>query len=372
MPYWEQQALSLECLPPVAEHITRPWDSADEYVLQQLDKNAPTLVVNDRYGALSCSLSRPVVWLESRCAQRATEANHQHNQLQQKIEWIEHPSALSEPLQQVVLRIPKNLDQLRYWLQECQQHLPANTRYFLAGMSKHIPVSWLKWLEANSDTYQQLPIERKARVMILSGLKADHQLAKWQGYSVELPGQPAARFAALPGVFSRNSMDFGSGFLLEQCQQLQHSFHGRVCDLGCGNGLLGITLALRHPGLELTLTDDSLLAVESVRANASSNDVAATVCHADILDGIDGPFDFIVCNPPFHDGHKQLSDIAELMFQQAASKLVASGELWVIANRHLPYRPVMKRYFRKADVVAENPKFMLYRCRRPLSGKDKS
>lgn len=370
MPYWEQQALSLECLPPVAEHIARPWDSADEYALRQLDAQQPTLVINDRYGALACSLAKPVIWLESACARRSTQANMERNQLQQPLRWVSHPQALvdvaaDEMPHQVILRIPKNLDQLRYWIEICRQHLPADTRYFLAGMAKHIPVSWLNWLEANSGQYRQFPIERKARLMEISEPHADKQLVLWQGYRLDESEQPV-ELKGLPGVFSRNSQDIGSRFLLEQHQARQLPLHGKVCDLGCGNGLLGIALAKRFPDIELTLADDSLLAVESAIANAEHNGLQATVAHSDLLEDVIGTFDFIVCNPPFHDGHKQMSDIAELMFEQSAARLQPQGELLVIANRHLPYRPVLKRFFRKADVIAENPKFMLYRCRRPL------
>lgn len=367
MTYWEQQALNLECFPAVAEHVARPWDNADEYVLKQLDTRLPTLVINDRYGALVCSLQQPLALLESACARLATSANLVRNQKSEDLcFWAEQPEQLPSTPVQVIIRIPKNLDQLKYWLENCRQQLPAETRYFLAGMAKHIPVSWLKWLEAHSDSYQQYPIERKARVMELRGLRPDPSLKTVCGYSFTDEGREL-ELNALPGVFSRNSLDIGSRFLLEQIALANRDLDGTICDLGCGNGLLGISMAIRYPNAQVLLTDDSLVAAESARLNIASHKISnAVVFHGHILDAIDEPVDYILCNPPFHDGHKQLADIAEDMFRASALKLKKSGELLVIANRHLPYKPMLKQFFRDARVMAENPKFMLYRCRRPI------
>lgn len=361
MPFWEPQGLQLECLPPVAPHIAQPWDAADQYLLEHIDRDALTLVINDRYGALTCALTSPVGWLESAAAHDAISQNLARNSKSPLIAWAAPEECQNPDLKQVVLRIPKNLDQLKYWLQLCQQQLPSDTVYWLAGMAKHIPISWLNWLEQNADEYRQYPVERKARLLRLTSPSPDTSLKIWSGYHLE---QPAAIFEALPGVFSRHSLDIGSRFLIDNLHSIR--IGKTVCDLGCGNGLLAICIGKLHPDSHLILTDESLSAVKSARRNLELNQIGqAEVRHGSILSAVPEQLDTIVCNPPFHDGHKQLADIALDMFRQASRQLNPDGMLVVIANNHLPYRPALQKLFDQVRISARNTRFNIYTCTGP-------
>jgi SAM-dependent methyltransferase len=77
-----------------------------------------------------------------------------------------------------------------------------------------------------------------------------------------------------------------------------------VLDAGCGIGVLGIALAARDPGLEVTAVDRDALAVAMTAANARLNGIDRVWAEGGlILDNrLQGPFDLVVSNVPAKAG----------------------------------------------------------------------
>ncbi len=74
----------------------------------------------------------------------------------------------------------------------------------------------------------------------------------------------------------------------------------QVLDMGCGSGVLGLTLASERPGWKVTLADVSLDALSLARENASALEVAnAEIIQSDLFSAISGTFDGIVANLPY-------------------------------------------------------------------------
>jgi release factor glutamine methyltransferase len=81
----------------------------------------------------------------------------------------------------------------------------------------------------------------------------------------------------------------------------------RLLDLGCGSGVIGVSLAARVPNLEVWAIDASPEAVAATRANAHGNQVGdrVNVHHGDaavfLSETTDAPerFTAIACNPPY-------------------------------------------------------------------------
>lgn len=75
---------------------------------------------------------------------------------------------------------------------------------------------------------------------------------------------------------------------------------GRLLDLCCGSGCIGIALARRHPELQVTLVDISPIAVEYAQRNAQRNGVEVEVLCGDLTQPVKGRlFDWVVSNPPY-------------------------------------------------------------------------
>ncbi len=356
MPAWEAAGLQLECWPPVPEHIARPWDAADELLLHACRDDAPQLIINDRYGALQCAFPAANVWGDSFAARQSALRNLEFNQRAQSGQCFWQEDDLPAISGAVMIKVPKNFELLRFWLHHCQQRCQPDTPFYLAGMVKHWPVSWLNWIEQHSEGYEQSRIEKKARLIRFTLPRALPAMTAWQGYTSE----DGLCLEALPGVFAREQLDIGSRVLLAQPDP---GYQGIVCDLGCGNGLLGLTLAKRHRIEHLILTDDSYLAVRSARHNAAIAGINADVRHGDCLSAVPEALDWVVCNPPFHDGHRELTNIATTMFEESREKLKRNGRLLIIANRHLPYLTVLKRLRFEVKSLGKDSRFSLYDCR---------
>lgn len=74
----------------------------------------------------------------------------------------------------------------------------------------------------------------------------------------------------------------------------------RVLDMGCGSGVLGLTLASERPGWSVTLADVSPDALSLAQENAASQEIGnAAFLHSDLFSAVDGHFDGIVANLPY-------------------------------------------------------------------------
>lgn len=85
---------------------------------------------------------------------------------------------------------------------------------------------------------------------------------------------------------------------------------GRILDLCCGSGCIGIAAAHRFPEAQVVLSDISEAAVEIARDNIALHEVGDRVSAivSDGFDGVEGRFDLILCNPPYVDA----SDMATM------------------------------------------------------------
>ena len=76
---------------------------------------------------------------------------------------------------------------------------------------------------------------------------------------------------------------------------------GRLIDVGTGTGILAITFALQKPGLTICATDVSESALALARENAEQLGVLSRIkfFQSDLVDGLDGSFDWVVANLPY-------------------------------------------------------------------------
>jgi 16S rRNA (guanine1207-N2)-methyltransferase len=165
-------------------------------------------------------------------------------------------------------------------------------------------------------------------------------------------------------VFSRDSLDIGTRFLLEHLPQ--NPEYCDFIDLGCGNGIVGVMLAKQNSSARIGFIDESFMAIASARENfaaAFADSRQADFLVADCLsDYPENSADCIVCNPPFHQQHIIGDHIAWQMFRQAHKVLRKGGELRVIGNRHLNYHLALKKLFGHCRQVAANAKFVIFSC----------
>ncbi|GAA0615836.1 class I SAM-dependent methyltransferase [Brevundimonas kwangchunensis] len=158
-----------------------------------------------------------------------------------------------------------------------------------------------------------------------------------------------------PGVFAWDRIDPGSALLAEHLPPMK----GAGVDLGCGYGALSV-VTLRSPAVTtLRLIDLDRRAVEASRRNVE--DPRATFEQADVrLIEETGDRDFVVSNPPFHDGGAEDRRLGQAFIRKAAGLLKKGGVAWIVANRHLPYEAELNEAFKRVRMVADAGGYKLF------------
>ncbi|MBB3612955.1 class I SAM-dependent methyltransferase [Rhizobium sp. BK602] len=174
--------------------------------------------------------------------------------------------------------------------------------------------------------------------------------------------KPAARvdgrFTTAAGMFSHDRIDAGSELL---ASRLPSDFSGDAADFGAGWGYLSVELATRSPGIaRLDLYEAHYDALEAARANLLENcpKVAQRFFWHDLAsEPVKEKYDLIIMNPPFHEGHAAEPSLGQAMIKTAASALRGGGRLMLVANRGLPYEPVLAENFREHGEACRNARF---------------
>ena len=164
-------------------------------------------------------------------------------------------------------------------------------------------------------------------------------------------------FTTDAGVFSRDGLDRGTEVLLDALPPLS----GRVLDLGCGWGAVGIALAAKYPEIDVVMTDVNARAVDLARRNLAANGARATVAQGDGFESVDGQFDAIVTNPPIRAGKA----VIYALFAQARERLNPGGALYVVIRKQqgapsaLKY---LKETFGRAEIIDRASGFHVIRA----------
>jgi 16S rRNA (guanine1207-N2)-methyltransferase len=179
-------------------------------------------------------------------------------------------------------------------------------------------------------------------------------IAKFAKPAVRVDG----RFEAAAGMFSHDRIDDGSELL---ASRLPVDFTGDVADFGAGWGYLSVEMAERSPGVSrLDLYEANYAALEAAKANIEENcpNMPARFFWHDLAgEPVKDKYDLIIMNPPFHESHAAEPALGQAMIKTAASALRSGGRLLLVANRGLPYEPVLAASFRESGETCRNARF---------------
>jgi len=180
------------------------------------------------------------------------------------------------------------------------------------------------------------------------------------------PSQIEEGYVTAPGVFSADGIDPASRALADN---LPEKLGAHVIDLGAGWGYLTHRALERENIAHIDVVEADRTALDCAQINVA--DARARFHWEDALRWRpDTGADTVLLNPPFHTARKADPALGRAFIAAAAEMLKSSGQLWMVANRHLAYEQTLAGLF--AD-VSEAPggdtRFKLLHARRPIRKK---
>lgn len=129
------------------------------------------------------------------------------------------------------------------------------------------------------------------------------------------------------GVFSKRRVDFGTHLLLNSLPQLPK---GTILDLGCGIGVIGLSLAKHYQDSSFHLVDINHRALSLAKKNAKINKLTNILIYeSNLYQNITERFDAIISNPPVKAGKKVVHQIIE----DGVHKLKTHGSIFIVIQK---------------------------------------
>lgn len=160
------------------------------------------------------------------------------------------------------------------------------------------------------------------------------------------------------GVFSIKHLDKGTEVMLKYAEV---PTEGKILDLGCGYGVVGVTLLRENPKLDLVSVDSSTRAVKLTKKNLEFHNLKAIVKVSDVLSKVeDNDFDAVYTNPPYAAGRAVCFKFVEEAFEHVK----IGGNLQVVCRRQKGgdvLEKKMKEVFGNVSVIGQKSGFRLYK-----------
>ncbi|MEP3296882.1 MAG: class I SAM-dependent methyltransferase [Pseudoruegeria sp.] len=204
--------------------------------------------------------------------------------------------------------------------------------------------SYIRAVKKRTDSPVSVMAKAHGKLVWFSG----GEFSDWNVPAIKSPDG----FQTAAGMFSADKVDRGSALL---SGVLPDNLSGRVADLGAGWGYLSRAILSKAKVSQLTLIEAEKAALDCARVNIV--DPRAEFIWGDATDVKAPPFDTIVSNPPFHTSRAGDPGLGQAFLASAAKLLKPNGDLWIVANRHLPYEATLSALFREVSEVGGDSGF---------------
>jgi len=370
---------------PIAQvnRSLQAWDAADEYLINHITEeklitdDSQVLIFNDAFGALTTHFCLPknaeshktnnvFCVNDSHISSQGIFANIRKNQLDgSNVKQLNCLDELPKNADIILFKIPKSKSLLVEQLIKIKNTVASNTIFIAADRAKDIHSSTLKLFEKYLGTTTTSLAIKKARLVFC-------QLDNNEKSPIEspfptvwaMPNKALGRDFMISNhanVYSREKLDIGGRYFIENLPKVEPN--SKVIDLGCGNGVIGLSVLASEPSAQVQFFDESHMAITSAEQNLKDNlpDLIGQCqfylndCLTDVESN---SVDLILCNPPFHQQNATTDHIAWQMFKDSHRVLKKGGELRIIGNRQLAYHIKLQRIFGNEKLIASNDKFV--------------
>ena len=168
------------------------------------------------------------------------------------------------------------------------------------------------------------------------------------------------KFISDNGVFSKNHVDFATSLLLNALAE--EEIKGTVLDVGCGYGVIGITLAKLF-NVEVAMLDINERALGLAKRNAIKNGLYnIEIIESNGFEKIEKQYDVIVTNPPIRAG----KEVIYKMYDDAKKYLNNGGKFYLVINKKHGAPTTIKHLeelFECVEVIDKKAGFNVIRCK---------
>jgi len=263
----------------------------------------------------------------------------------------------------LVLLIPsKDKKQSLGWMAQAFEHLSEHGKLMVACENQYGAKSYESALKklaghAGSSSKSKCRLFSAKKTATLNASLQQQWLDESKPNIIESHG-----LWAQAGLFSWKTADIGSQLLLKHLPV----FQGKGMDLCCGYGLLATHVLKTSPSItNMHLVEADSLALDCAQKNVAevmTSDAVVNFHHLDAAnESLPKHLNFVVCNPPFHTGQNRDVELGQTIVNKACGALTHGGELYLVANRQLPYEHILKEYLREVECVAAGGGFKVLR-----------
>ncbi|MBF4550875.1 class I SAM-dependent methyltransferase [Pseudoclavibacter sp. VKM Ac-2888] len=366
-------------LSAAASGVTEP-DPVDRLILDEAAElgvvDVPLAVVGDATGALAVAaaerfdLDTVRTFHDAVSEERASDDAVRASFRSLKAVRFGLEPALFDGARLVLLRLPKSLAELDEIARLVAAHAHPEVRIVAGGRIKHMSRGMNETLERSFESVTASLGRQKSRVLHASAPKAELRGAASAYPIVQSSDELGFSIASHGGAFAGPRLDLGTRELLSALRDLpadELPEAGLAVDLGCGTGVLAVALARLRPELEVIASDRSWAAVSSARETVRIAGVEdrVEVRREDAGSSIEtGSVDVLLLNPPFHDRHEVVEDMAHPLFEQAARMLRPGASMLTVFNSGLAHRAALERIVGPSTQISRGAKFTVVLSRR--------
>jgi len=267
--------------------------------------------------------------------------------------------AISNTYELILILPAKNKQQTQGWMAAALNRLQKNGKIIVACSNHYGAKSYesaLKQLTGHVSSRSK----SKCRIFSTSNNgQLNTSLARLWLENASVRKIESHGLMAQPGLFSWDRPDTGSSLLIKHLPALS----GVGMDLCCGYGLLAEHILQRSSDIpHIYLVEADRLALDCASQNTSTWQDKITYQWLNAAtETLPTKLDWIVCNPPFHTGQQRDVKLGQQIIHAACQSLNKHGELWLVANRKLPYEHLLRSQLSHCQTMIEADGFKIIR-----------
>ena len=161
------------------------------------------------------------------------------------------------------------------------------------------------------------------------------------------------------GVFSKERIDFGTNVLLNSLEDLSNI--KSVLDVGCGVGIIGISLAKKYDNLAVHMIDVNEKAISLTKENIAINKVENCQTYlSNVYSDVNEKFDMIISNPPIRAG----KDVVHGIAIGAKEKLNNGGFFYAVVQKKQgadSFKKKLQEIYNNVEIVNKDSGYIIFK-----------